>query len=176
MNPVARRKLIDPVQTGELNVLLTLLPDPADRPLPTDEEIDAAESVDPDLDAAVRAHVEPSLGPSSSTTLFDTAVTVPINVGLTEPADDRAWGACFTIGASARAMPTADADRPDTSAFVELFLRLPASAFRYWDGVVLEPFEFPFDPVVEALGEMSRLPHDRRVCYRAPQIVATPAR
>jgi hypothetical protein len=143
----------------ELNVLFARLPDPADRPLPTDEEMDATEWIDPYLDAAIRD---------------DTQGPRPIDVGIAEPGDARTWGACFTIGASARPMTTSDADPRGAPAFVELFLRLPATAFRYWNGVVLEPFEPPFDDAADALGELGRLTHTLGVCYRPPQIIATP--
>jgi len=173
MNLTPRSESLARWYEAELHVLFTRLSNPADRPLPTEEEIDDFEPVDADLDAVIRDHLELHLGAPNGTS-HDTRGPVPIDVALTEPADRRPWGACCTVGASARAMPTADADSRDSSRHVELFLRLPKSAFRYWEAVVLEPFDDLFEAVIDALGELGRLPHEQRVGYRTPQIVATP--
>jgi len=173
MIPAQHRDAPTPTRDDELNVLLTRLPDPAGIPLPTEEEIDAIEWIDPVLDAAIRGHIAPRLG-ICGTTLRDTTGPLAVDVGLSEPDDKRPWGACFTIGASARPMPTTDADPRGATPCVELFLRLPPAAFRYWDRVVLEPFEDPFDAVSAALGDLGKLPHVQGACYRVPHIVATP--
>jgi hypothetical protein len=173
MIPTRRRGATTRSLDVEWNILYARFPDRADRPLPTDEEIDAFKPVDWGLHDVIRGHLEPHLG-SSSSTFHDTEAPFPIDVALAEPEDGRAYGAFITVGASALPMPVGASDPRPAPAFVELFVRLPARAFRYWDGVVLEPFEDPYHAVIEAIGELGRLPHAQGVCYRPPQIVATP--
>src|ERR1043166_1470314 len=73
-----------------LHVLVTRLPDSADRPLPTEDGEEAFEAIDPDRDAAIREHIEPYLGRSGST-FHDTQGPLPVDVGLTEPEGGRRW-------------------------------------------------------------------------------------
>lgn len=164
----------EPAEPDELRVLFARLRAPEDRPLPTEEEAAAFAPVDPGYDAAIGDHLEPHLGGSSSRS-GDTECPFAIDVAHVEPGGPRRWGALFTVGAGAVAVPgeDAEADRPPVRRF-ELIARLPESSFRYWDGVVLEPFDEVRDAVVDALGELARLPHLRGVRYCPPQIVATP--
>lgn len=172
MIPSSATRLPAHVRASELNVLLTQLPNPAERPLPPEEEDDDAfEPVDEDLAMDIQEHLEPTLG-RIGPRLHDTLGPPSIDMGLTEPTDERDWGAFFTMGASARPHETKKAERPPTE--FELFVRLPRECFQYWQEVVLEPFDDRRDAIEEVLGELARLPFDHDVRYIPPQIVASP--
>ena len=100
MIPTRRRGATTRPFDVEWNILYARFPDRADRPLPTEEEIDAFKPVDWGLHDVIRGHLEPHLG-SSSSTFHDTEAPFPIDVALAEPEDGRAYGAFITVGASA---------------------------------------------------------------------------
>ena len=165
----------EPADPDEVRALFARLRAPEDRPLPTDEQIDAFQALDDEYDGAIEDHLEPHLG-MSGPRANDIECPFPIDVAQVEPhGGTRPWGALYTVGAGAVAVPGDDAPgAPASIRRFELLARLPRTAFRYWEGVVLEPFDDLRDAVIDTLGELARLPHLTGVCYRPPQIVATP--
>lgn len=173
MNSTGPAAVAAPCDPNGLRIVLTRLRAPEDRPIGCEDEDAEFATVDPGYENAVRNHLAPFLGECRSS-YRDTEGPFAIDVAQSEPDEGRSWGACLTL--SAIPLPPLAGGAPDASKppNFELIARLPAASFRYWDGVVLEPFEDEGDALVDVLGELARLPHLQPVRYIAPHVVATP--